>query len=131
MSAFHRQHRPMHSTRLLHYFECNDHAGELAGATARVSLENPVCGDQLVLMAIIEGGSIRAIRYLARGCVAAIGTAAALCHCLEGGTLGQARQLTREHLLAEVGGLESASLHAAALALEARDRLLAEASVHL
>lgn len=116
----------MHSERLLHYFECRNHAGELNAAAVRVSLENPVCGDQLVLMATIEGGSILAIRYLARGCVAAIGTAAALCHCLEGCTLDQARQLTREQLLAEVGGLESASLHAAVLALEARDQLLSD-----
>lgn len=119
----------MHSTRLLRYFESTEHTGELPGATARVLLENPVCGDQLVLMAIVERDGIAVIRYLARGCVAAIGAAAALCSCLEGRTLVQARQLTREQLLDEVGGLESASLHAAVLAIEARDQLLAECAM--
>jgi nitrogen fixation NifU-like protein len=120
----------MHSARLLHYFEHNGHAGDLAGATVRVTLENPVCGDQLVLMAVIDGNSIPLLRYLARGCVAAIGTAEALCHCLQGSTLEQARQFTRQQLLDEVGGLESASLHAATLALEALDRLLAQRPVN-
>lgn len=119
----------MHSARLLHYFEHSEHAGDLAGATVRVTLENPVCGDQLVLMAVIDGDSLRTLRYLVRGCVAAIATAEALCHCLQGSTLEQARQFTRQQLLDEVGGLSSASLHAATLAIEARDRLLAQSPI--
>jgi len=114
----------MHSARLLQYFQSSDHAGELPGANARVSLENPICGDQLVLSAQIEGDRIVAICFLARGCVAAMGTAAALCHLLQGRSVVEARQLSRQQLIDEVGGLSAASLHAAVLALDARDQVL-------
>jgi nitrogen fixation NifU-like protein len=114
----------MHSPELLKYFQQSERAGEALPADARVELENPVCGDRLVLSARVADGKLVEVRFLARGCVAAIGCAAALCEKLEGGTLESAQRYSREELLRDVGGLEPASRHAAALALEARDSLI-------
>lgn len=116
----------MHSARLLHYFEHPRHGGELPGAQARVALENPICGDQLVLAARVAEDGRLDVRFLARGCVAAMAVAEALCQRLQGHTVIEAGQLTRQQLVDEVEGLPAASGHAAVLCIEARDRLLEE-----
>ncbi len=102
----------------------NDHltnprnAGELVEATVVVEETNPICGDRLRLALQINDGRIVAVRFLAYGCPPTIACGSALTELLTGKTIAAALTLTRQEIVAAVGGLPSRKQHAAALALE-------------
>jgi NifU-like protein involved in Fe-S cluster formation len=58
------------------------------------------------------------MKFKAKGCVAAMACASALTELVTGKTLDEARMLRREAVIAAVGGLPQASMHAAQLACE-------------
>ncbi|MGH9533296.1 MAG: iron-sulfur cluster assembly scaffold protein [Terriglobales bacterium] len=106
------------------YFARASWAGVVSPASARAEVENPVCGDHLVLTLRVADGRITELRFLARGCVAAMGCAAAFTELLQGRPVGDLAAFSRRQLLTAVGGLPAESRHAAALVLDARDQLL-------
>lgn len=110
---------------LREFFSRLKFAGQVANPAATAKVENPVCGDHLILTIRVEGGCAAELRFLCRGCVAAMGCAAAFTELLQGRPLAEVAAYTKADLMAAVGGLEPASRHAAALVLEARDQLLA------
>lgn len=115
----------MFSPLLLAYFDRAVYAGEAGAPTARVAHENPACGDRLVLSVRVQEGKVEELRYLCRGCVAAMGCAAAFTELLQHQPVSDLAAFSAAHLLAAVGGLPPASSHALALVLEARDALVA------
>ena len=117
----------MFSQLLLEHFQNPRNAGELPGATAKVDVRNPVCGDVLELAAILDKGIIREVRFLCRGCTASIACASLLTESIQGRELGALSSLTAESLAAALGGLPPSSFHAAQLAHDALDALLCAA----
>ena len=109
----------MYSAEVLDHFEHPRNAGTLSNADAAVRLENPACGDQLELTLRIAGGRIDAIRFRAKGCVAAVACGSALTERATGKTLGEAESLSHEEIVATVGGLPASSMHASHLAIDA------------
>jgi nitrogen fixation protein NifU and related proteins len=114
----------MFSQALLDHFEHPRNAGELPGATVKIEVSNPVCGDVLHLAAILENGVIREVRFLCRGCTASIACASLLTESMRGRELSALRSLTAEALAEELGGLPPASFHAAQLAQDGLRALL-------
>ena len=109
----------MYSPQVLDHFEHPRNAGKAAEPDAFVMMENPACGDTLQLTVKMQDGRIAEIRFLARGCVAAMACGSALTELVRGRSLEQAKELRREELLAAVGGLPPASAHASHLAMDA------------
>lgn len=109
----------MYSPEVLDHFERPRNAGSLAEPDALVQIENPACGDVLKLSLKRSGDRIEEIRFLAKGCVCAMACGSALTELVEGKTIKQARELTRDELVKAVGGLPPASTHAAHLAMDA------------
>jgi nitrogen fixation NifU-like protein len=109
----------MYSAQLLDHFQNPRNAGEISDADAVAEIENPVCGDVLRLTLKQSEGRITQVRFKARGCVAAIACGSALTELAVGKTLDEAKNLRREDISIAVGGLPSASTHAAQLALDA------------
>jgi len=118
----------MYSAKLLDHFQNPRNAGEVANADAVAEIENPVCGDVLRLTAKIESGRICELRFRAKGCVPAMACASAVTELVAGKSLNEARALSRETLIAAVGGLPQASAHAAQLALDALEAVLSQLS---
>ena len=114
----------MFNESLLDHFQHPRNAGELAGANAKVEVSNPVCGDVLHLAAVIENGAIREVRFLCRGCTAAIACASLLTEAVRGRQFGALSSVTPESLAASLGGLPPASYHAAQLAHDALQALM-------
>jgi nitrogen fixation protein NifU and related proteins len=81
-------------------------------------IENPACGDILKLTLKVRNGRIAEIRFLAKGCVAAMACASAITELTHGQTVDNARQLSREAVIQFVGGLPEASIHASHLAVD-------------
>jgi nitrogen fixation protein NifU and related proteins len=109
----------MYSPQLLDHFKHPRNAGEVADPDASVQLENPACGDILKLTLKVAEGRIAELRFLAKGCVPTMACASALTELVQGKTPEEARQLTRSQLIAAVGGLPEASIHASHLAIDA------------
>jgi nitrogen fixation NifU-like protein len=114
----------MYSAQVLDHFQNPRNGGEVQNADARVQIENPACGDVLELTARIAAGRITEIRFRAKGCVSSMACSSALTEMVAGKTVREARALTREALLQNVGGLPEASAHAAFLAMDALHALL-------
>jgi nitrogen fixation NifU-like protein len=117
----------MHSARLLDHFQNPRNGGEVAGANAVAETSNPVCGDILKLWARIEDGRIAQAGFKCRGCVASMACGSALTELIVGQTLDVARAITAADVESAVDGLESASRHAAVLAVDTLKKLLLSA----
>lgn len=121
----------LYPAEVIDHFEHPRCAGDLPAANTRVRVENPVCGDILELAARIEGGTIAEIRFKAKGCVASMAAASALCEKIRGATLGDAQAITRQQMVHSLGGLTPESMHVSYLAIDALRALLDQARRHL
>jgi nitrogen fixation NifU-like protein len=100
--------------------------GELPNATVVVEESNPVCGDRLRLSLLLQDSRIETVRYLAYGCPPTLVSGSVLTELISGKTVEEANALTREELIAAIGGLPNRKHHAAALAIEALTRALTQ-----
>ena len=114
----------MYSAQLLDHFEHPRNSGELQGADACVRIENPACGDILELAVRMDAGHIAAIRFRAKGCVPAMACASAMTELAKGKPARDAAAINRRDVESAVGGLPTASGHAAQLAIDALQAVL-------
>jgi NifU-like protein involved in Fe-S cluster formation len=118
----------MYSHQVMDHFRNPRNAGELAGATARAEgVTNPVCGDVMNLAARVEDGAIAEVRFKCSGCVPAIAAGSALTELMQGQTLDELKDISDQTITEALGGLPSASRHAAQLAADALRALLKQA----
>ena len=116
----------MYSAAVLDHFQNPRNVGTLDAATATISVENPVCGDILELSARMEAGRIAEARFRTRGCVTAMACSSLLTELLRGKTPAEVRGITPEQLSEALGGLPQATFHAAQLARDAVQALIAK-----
>ena len=116
----------MYSEAILDHFQNPRNAGTLDAATALVSVENPVCGDILELSVRVEAGRIVDSRFRTRGCVTSIACSSLLTELLRGKTPAEARAITPDQMSKALGGLPPATFHAAQLARDAVQALVAK-----
>jgi nitrogen fixation NifU-like protein len=119
----------MYSPQLLDHFQNPRNAGEVPDANASAQIENPACGDILKLTMKIEDSRIVDVRFLAKGCVAAMACGSALTFLIRGKHLDEVRRLSREDLVQSVGSLPQASIHASHLAMDALASALASSAL--
>jgi nitrogen fixation protein NifU and related proteins len=109
----------MYSAQLLDHFQNPRNVGEIADADAAAQVENPACGDVLLLTLKTSAGRIVQAKFKAKGCVATIAAGSAVTELLAGKAISEAQNLQREQVIAAVGGLPQASIHAVQLVLDA------------
>lgn len=114
----------MFSEAVLDHFRNPRNAGELPGATVRVEVSNPVCGDVLQLAARVEEGRIVEARFLCRGCTTAIACGSYLTEQITGKAAGDLRGKDAGFISEGLGGLPTATFHGAQLAADALEALL-------
>ena len=100
-------------------------AGDLPDANAIAEETNPVCGDRLRLSLRIINDRIELARFLAYGCPPTLACGSAIAEMIQGMTIDAATSLTRNEVIAAVGGLPSRKQHAASLAIETLQSALA------
>jgi len=109
----------MYTPVLLEHFEHPRNVGELEPADASANVENPACGDVMLLTLKVSGGKIIAARYRTKGCVASIACGSRLTEMIIGQNVHQLQHLDRQQLVDSVGGLSPETMHASHLALDA------------
>ncbi|MBO8141368.1 MAG: SUF system NifU family Fe-S cluster assembly protein [Firmicutes bacterium] len=67
--------------------------GDLPDPTVAVDLHNPVCGDEISLKLLVEGGTIRKARFEGRGCSISQSSASMMAQQLEGKSLAEAETM--------------------------------------
>ena len=112
------------SEAVLEHFRNPRNSGDLANATHRVAVTNPVCGDVLQVAARVEDGQIREARFLCRGCTTAIACASWLTERISGISLEEARSVGADAIAEGLGGLPEETRHGAILAADAVKALL-------
>jgi len=90
-----------------------------------VETTNPACGDVLKLWAVVRDGVIVDARFKVAGCVPALACGSWLTERIKGKPLAELTGLTPEQIDAGLGGLPAASKHAAVLAADILEGLLA------
>ena len=116
----------MYSPELLDHFEHPRNAGDLADADVRVRVQNPACGDVLELTVKMVDGRIGEIRFRAKGCVPVLACGSAITEMVAGKSIAQAKAISKEAIVSEIGGLPEASGHAAQLAVDALRAVMAK-----
>jgi len=109
----------MYAPQLIDHFEHPRNVGEVPDADARVEVQNPACGDIMLLTLKLADGWIADARYRTRGCVASIACGSFLTEWLRNKTLAEARALRREDVVAAIGGLSNETMHASHLVMDA------------
>jgi len=91
-------------------------AGVIDDAEIRAFVGNPVCGDQVLLTASVDGsGVITDARFLAYGCAASLATASILATSLPGRRPEDLARTTDADVVQMVGGLAPDQRHCAEL----------------
>jgi nitrogen fixation protein NifU and related proteins len=116
----------MYSERVLDHFHHPRHVGEIANATAALEMTNPVCGDLMRLWVLVRDGAIAEAKFKVEGCIPAVACGSWLTEAMIGRPLAELTAITPEAIEAALGGLPSASRHAARLAADALQRLIRE-----
>jgi nitrogen fixation NifU-like protein len=114
----------MFSGKLLDHFQNPRNTAEIEAPDATAEVENPVCGDVLRIALRLEQERIGAISFRARGCVPAMACGSAVTELARGRSVEEARRVTVEQVIEQVGGLPAASGHAAQLAVQALRKTL-------
>jgi len=114
----------MYSEAVLDHFQNPRNTGTLDAPSAKISVENPVCGDILELSARMDDGRIAEARFRTRGCVTALACSSLLTELLRGKTPAEAGAITSEQISEMLGGLPPTTLHGAQLARDAVQALL-------
>jgi nitrogen fixation protein NifU and related proteins len=108
----------MHHPLLLEHFSKPRNVGLLPPPAIQIQVQNPVCGDILVLTALVENGTILSIQFQAKGCTASLACASALTELLSGKDTKVLTALTTQDVENAVGHLPVESRHAASLCID-------------
>lgn len=73
--------------------------GELAGANAVAEDVNPLCGDRVRMMLAVEGGRVRAARFVGDSCAICTASADVLAEMVEGRSTAEAAALGARDVL--------------------------------
>jgi len=108
-----------YSPLILDHVKNPRNVGELPDANARARVRSAADGDMLQLHLRIDGNIIRAARFKAYGCGAAIAAGSVLTEMLIAKTTEQAAAITNQKLSESMGGLPPEKVHCSVLAEQA------------
>lgn len=88
---------------ILDHFRNPRNYGRLEGADISHEEHNPLCGDVVGMDFKVSGGTIADVRFHGRGCAISQASASLLTERLKGLSLEEARQISRDDVLEELG----------------------------
>ena len=109
----------MYSDKVLDHFRNPRNQGVIEDADAIGQEGNPVCGDIMKMYLKIKDDKIEDIKFETLGCAAAIAVSSALTEMAKGKTLVAAETLTKDDVVAYLGGLPEVKVHCSMLGVDA------------
>lgn len=108
-----------YSAKVLDHVHNPRNVGSLEFANVVVQAGDPGCGDALVFFIIIEDEIVRDIKFLIKGCGAAIATSSMATELVMGKHLNEVLLLDDEKIAAALGGLPEEKMHCSNMAASA------------
>lgn len=115
---------PRFSATVVDHFTNPRNCGELADADVRAFVGNPVCGDQILLTALVQDDVVTEIAFQAFGCSASLAVASLLTTAIQGVALDDVKSLDATRIEDLAGGLAPDQRHVAALGADVAQRLV-------
>lgn len=111
------------SPTVVDHFTTPRNCGRVSGADAAAFVGNPVCGDQILLTARLEGDIVAEVSFEAFGCSASLAVASILTERLAGLTLAETDAVSADDVHQWSGGLSPGQRHVAELGADVARRL--------
>lgn len=109
----------MYTDKVMDHFKNPRNQGTMEDSDAFAQVGNPVCGDIMKIYLTVEDNIIKDIKFETLGCVAAIANSSITTEMAKGKTLEDALKITKDDVVAELGGLPPSKVHCSMLALDA------------
>lgn len=109
----------MYTDIVLDHFMKPRNVGEIPDADGVGSVGNPVCGDMMTFYIKVEDGRIADVKFKTFGCGAAIAVSSIVTEMALGKTLEEARNITKQQVAEQLGGLPPQKMHCSNLGTEA------------
>jgi nitrogen fixation protein NifU and related proteins len=118
----------MYTEKVMEHFKKPHNMGEIKNSDAVGEVGNPQCGDVMrVTMKINpETRIIEDIKFKTFGCVSAIACSSVTTDILKGKTIDEAKKLTKQDIVNELGELPAIKLHCSVLSNEAVKKAIDE-----
>ncbi|MDO4582151.1 MAG: iron-sulfur cluster assembly scaffold protein [Bacillota bacterium] len=109
----------MYNETVIDHFNNPRNVGEIAEKSAMGQVSSPVCGDTTFIYLDVEDGVIKDIKFKTFGCAAAIASSSMLTTMAVGKTLDEAKQISNDDIVKNLGGLPDVKIHCSVLAADA------------
>ncbi len=93
----------IYQEELLDHYENPSNYGTLPDPDISHVEDNPLCGDQIRMDLLIEDDKIKEVRFCGHGCTISLAAASMLTEKIEGKSLDEVKQLTKDDMLDMVG----------------------------
>ncbi len=94
-----------YSPIVIDHFKHPRNYGELPGANGQALIGNPSCGDTIKISLLIKNGIIERATFQTLGCVAAVAASSVLTTLIQGKSLKEAENISKEEVARALGGL--------------------------
>ncbi len=109
----------MYNDTVLDHFQNPRNTGDMESPDGVGSMGNPACGDVMKIYISVENDRLKEIRCQTFGCAAAIACSSMASEMVQGKTLDEAGQLTRDQVAEALGGLPEQKMACSNLAPDA------------
>lgn len=109
----------LYTDEVLEHFRQPKNVGTIEDANGVGMIGDPGCGDALQLFIKVEDNRLIDVKYLIKGCPAAIAVASAMSELAKGKTLAEAQEITDDDVVQALGGLPEIKLHCSNLGANA------------
>jgi nitrogen fixation NifU-like protein len=118
----------MYTEKVMEHFRHPHNLGEIKNPDAAGEVGNPTCGDVMFVTMKInpETRIIEDIKFKTFGCVSAIACSSVTTELLKGKTIDEAKKLTKQDIVNELGELPAIKLHCSVLSNEAVKKAIDE-----
>lgn len=105
----------LYRQKILDHYRHPRNFGQLAGATHRAAVSNPLCGDDVAIALRVERGKIAAVRFTGRGCAISTAATSLLTDTIMGKPLAALRRMKPTAVLQLLGAPIGPARHKCAL----------------
>jgi nitrogen fixation NifU-like protein len=114
----------VYSEKVMDHFMNPRNVGEIPDADGVGTVGNPVCGDMMAFYIKVDNGHLSDVKFKTFGCGAAIAVSSMVSEMAKGMSLEEAKQLNRNQVAEELGGLPPNKMHCSNLGAEALQKAI-------
>jgi nitrogen fixation protein NifU and related proteins len=108
----------MYNDVVMDHFQHPRNVGDMADATSVAEVGSQECGDTMKVFIKVKDDMIDDIKFQTYGCAAAIASSSIATEMVKGKTLAEAKKLTKNDVVTELGGLPDQKIHCSLLAVD-------------